>query len=315
MRATRLVQKLRAKGMCEQLVKVVESWLRRRRAKVAVGRHFSKEMALENMVFQGTVWGPTLWNNFFEDARAAVNKMGFIETVFADDLNAFKEFDTGEDNEQVLEHTKKCQDELHKWGEANQVVFEGSKESMHVLARRNAEGENFKVLGVNFDCQLLMRDAVHELVVEAGWKLRTLVRSGRYFTSRQLIGLYKAHLLSYLEYRTSAIYHAATSALAALDNVQSRFLRDAGVTEEEALLEFNLAPLPTRRDMAMLGVIHRASLGKGPQQFGAFFKPAEAKKEHPATRRQERRHSRQLQEWKGNLRNGSIQVYYGKQEC
>ena len=49
------------------------------------------------------------------------------------------------------------------------------------------------------------------------------------------------------------------------------FLADAGVAEVSALVTFNLAPLETRRDMAMLGLIHRTMLGKGPVQFRKHF--------------------------------------------
>ena len=59
-----------------------------------------------------------------------------------------------------------------------------------------------------------------------------------------------------------------------LDNVQSQFLKDAGVSEIDALVEFHLAPLKTRRDIAMLGVIHRTVLGKGPRHFKEFFQLA-----------------------------------------
>ena len=45
-----------------------------------------------------------------------------------------------------------------------------------------------------------------------------------------------------------------------------------GVDEVTALIDFHLAPLSARRDMAMLGVIHRTVLGKGPGQFSKFFK-------------------------------------------
>ena len=83
--------------------------------------------------------------------------------------------------------------------------------------------------------------------------------------------LYKAHLLSYLEYRTPAIYHAKREALQKLDRVQSKLLSDIGVDEVTALIEFNLAPLSARRDMAMLGVIHRTALGKGPRHFKQLF--------------------------------------------
>ena len=117
-----------------------------------------------------------------------------------------------------------------------------------------------------------MACAISEIVSAAGWKLRTLLRTRRFYTDADLVVLYKAHLLSFLEYRTPAIYHATRALLDRLDAVQSHFLRDIGVDEVNALVHFHLAPLSSRRDMAMLGLIHRTVLGKGPQQFKEFFK-------------------------------------------
>ena len=84
--------------------------------------------------------------------------------------------------------------------------------------------------------------------------------------------LYKAHLLSYIEYRTPAIYHALRKELQKVDAIQDRFLREAGVSTVEALMHFNLAPLSMRRDIAMLGMLHRAKLGIGPPQLCTLFK-------------------------------------------
>ena len=99
---------------------------------------------------------------------------------------------------------------------------------MHVLSRTEPEGDDFKVLGVSFDCKLVMKNEIHELVSAASWKLRTLLRTSRYYTGGQMVLLYKAHLLSFLEYRTPAVYHACDSTLEALNGVQTRFLREAG---------------------------------------------------------------------------------------
>ena len=84
-KATKLVEKLQKKGVTGDILNVIQSWLGEREAKVVVNGTFSKTAKLNNMVFQGTVWGPPLWNCFFEDARAPVRKSGFDETVFADD--------------------------------------------------------------------------------------------------------------------------------------------------------------------------------------------------------------------------------------
>ena len=69
-----------------------QRWLQRRRAMVIVGGESSDEFSLENMVFQGTVLGPPLWNIFYEDAKDAIREIMFEESVYADDLNAYRVF-------------------------------------------------------------------------------------------------------------------------------------------------------------------------------------------------------------------------------
>ena len=224
------------------------------------------------MVYQGTVTGPTLWNVFFEDARHAINELLFTEVVYADDLNAYRIFPSSTHNDNIKICIGSCQQELHKWGAANQVAFDAGKESQHVISVSDPSGGNFKLLGVTFDPQLTMADAISELVLAASWKLRTLIRTRRFYNEADLVILYKAHLLSFLEYRTPAISHDIRMSLRRLDAVQSGFLKDIAVDQVTALVRFHLAPLSTRRDMSMLGLIHRTVLGKGPPQFQEYFK-------------------------------------------
>ena len=165
-----------------------------------------------------------------------------------------------------------------------------------MLARAGGEGGNTELLGVNFDTALTMADAVRDTVVEVGWKLRTLRRSARYHTDAALLDLYKCRVLSYLEYRTPAVYHATNTVLQPLDKLQERFVHETGVSTLEALMVFNLAPLATRRDMAMLGVVHRAALRKGPSHFWKFFQPERDATHLHWTRLAGRRHSRHLKE-------------------
>ena len=221
---------------------------------------------------------------------------GFTEVVFADDLNAFKAFDLATSNEEVQTAAKNCQKNLHSWGRANQVNFENTKESLHVFSHRFPQGEDFKLLGVHFDCKLAMETAVHKLAGEAHWKLRTLLRAAKYHCDADLVLLYKSRLLGYLEYRTPALYHASDTTLQALDKVQEKLLRVVGCTEREALQHWNLAPLSTRRDIALLGLVHRTVLGKGPKHFGRFFQRKAPAQPSFWTRAAERRHDKQLEE-------------------
>ena len=64
-----------------EILLVIQSWLYERKARVAVGGQFSKDISIHNMVYQGTVLGPPLWNVYYADAAVAVNMIGFLEIV------------------------------------------------------------------------------------------------------------------------------------------------------------------------------------------------------------------------------------------
>ena len=93
----------------------------------------------------------------------------------------------------------------------------------------------------------------------------------RFFSTPELFRLYKVQVLLFLESCTPALYHAAPSVLDRIDRVQRRFLREMGFTEVEALELYRLAPLQCRRDMAMLGALHKITIGIAPNQLSTRF--------------------------------------------
>ena len=141
-----------------------------------------------------------------------------------------------------------------------------------MLSLTDPFGPNFKLLGIEFDCRLCMADAVRMLVCKARWKLKMLLRAKRFYTLEDIMVQYKQQILSFVEYRTPAVYHATSSVLAQLDRLHDSFLREIGLSREEALIHFNLAPLSMRRDIALLGLLHRSAIGSGPPQFRGLFK-------------------------------------------
>ena len=138
-------------------------------------------------MFQGTVLGPPLWNVKFEDARHVINGCGFVEFVFADDLNSTKGYHQTFSQELILEDLKECQACLHDWGGLEQVMFDASKESFHILHRRAPYGDAFKLLGIIFDVKLVMQDAVNDIVISAGWRLKALLRTRRFHSIPELV--------------------------------------------------------------------------------------------------------------------------------
>ena len=53
-----------------------------------------------------------------------VHKTDFEDSVFADDLNCTRICPSATTNAEAVAFAKRCQDELNKWGRANQIVFD-----------------------------------------------------------------------------------------------------------------------------------------------------------------------------------------------
>ena len=71
-----------------------------------------------------------------------------------------------------------------------------------------------------------------------------LLRSRRLFNTEDLVVQYKQQVLTYIKYRSAAIYHATTTVLNQLDRLQDKFLNQLGISREAALVDFNLGVAP-----------------------------------------------------------------------
>ena len=164
-----------------------------------------------------------------------------------------------------------------------------------VISTTDGLGGPVKLLGVEFDNKLIMSNASHKCAKSAALKTKALLRARRYYSITDLMILCKSHMLSYIEYRTAGIHHASTTVLNEIDGAQIRFLQQIGLSEVAAFMNFNLAPLGARRDIAMLGCIHRATKLHGPPLLWKFFR-RNTGQIAPAARRGQL-HSLQLIEW------------------
>ena len=167
--------------------------------------------------------------------------------------------------------------------------FDPGKEHKLILDPHEPIGPTVKLLGILIDPDLRMISAINDCAQEASWRLRTLLRSRRFFSDRQILLHFKSHVLSYIEYRTPGIFHATTTALRPVDHILSSLLHNLDISADDCLLNFALAPLCTRRDIAMLGVIHRAVLRIGPPHFFPFFRLSNSRSSN-------RRHPLQLED-------------------
>jgi len=130
------------------------------------------------------------------------------------------------------------------------------------------------------------------LAAQGHSRVQMVLRARRYYSEGETVQLYKAQVLSFLEHANPAIHHAVPFHLAALDRVQGSFLEAMGISPRDALIKFKLAPLQTRRDIALLGFLHRLAHQTAPSCFSELFRFGEAsafvRRRHPPV------HARQI---------------------
>ena len=292
----RLSRKIRSIDIPQCLARFLESWLDDRQSVVVVEGAMSMIHPLTDSVFQGTVLGPLLWNLHFNDARHPCNRLSYVDTTYADDMNMSRNFPRTAQPASVQASLLECQRALHRWGFGNRVSFDPSKEGFYVIDRWNPSNFTFKILGVLFDGKLSMHAAVREVAVQAGWRVKALLRVQRFFSTWELVMLFKAQVLSYIESGVVAFFHAPATTMAPVDRLLLRFLRAIGLSEEDAALQYNLMPLQTRRHLSALGLLHRRVLGKAPAPIEELLPFAPAGRLVLLTRLTSHLHDKQIED-------------------
>ena len=149
------------------------------------------------------------------------------------------------------------------------------------------------------DPKLTMEDEIRRIRKKARPKIIAILNTRRFYDTGGCKQQYKAHVLCLLEQSCVSIYHASQTHLEVLNRLQRSFICELGLTDETAFLQYKLAPLELRRDIAALGLLHKIQLGEAHSDFdGLFPKAIEPYPTH--TRHGARRHGRQFREISGS---------------
>ena len=143
---------------------------------------------------------------------------------------------------EVQNTLQKCRENVHKWGKANRVSFDPSKEYLVVLHPSAYHGEAFKLLGCMVDTDLAMDSAIDLLLTKIRPKIRAILRTHGYYSVPELITQFKTHIWGLMEANTGGIFHASSYRFAKIDHTQDRFLRELGLSAEQAFMKFNVCP-------------------------------------------------------------------------
>nr|CAH7752442.1 unnamed protein product [Callosobruchus chinensis] len=129
----------------------------------------------------------------------------------------------------------------------------GSNEQPGSLPRSHS----FKLLGVSITVNIIWHEHVSWIATAAGKKLRYLFRARKYFSSSNLLTLYKAQISPSLEYCSRIWGAAAPTTLSILDAVQRRAITLIG----DPASTCHLQPLSDRCVVGNISLFYRYSNG------------------------------------------------------
>ena len=121
-----------------------------------------------------------------------------------------------------------------------------------------------------------MNLAIDDVVSHLKWEVFVLNWVRRFYVVSDMVRLWRSNVLLYTQCRTRTISHASQLRLSHIHALQESYLRDLGLSPLDALVHFKLAPLACRRDIVLLGVIHRAAPKSFPRIFPATLAMDEA---------------------------------------
>ena len=71
--------------------------------------------------------------------------------------------------------------------------FDPGKEHIGILSTTEPVGDNFKLLGVEIDAKLRMNGAISACAIDVSWRMRSLLRTSRFYNDAELVLFFKAH--------------------------------------------------------------------------------------------------------------------------
>ena len=143
--------------------------------------------------------GPPLWNVFFKDVDTALLQKCFRGAKFADDLAAFKNYESSTWNEHILDNLRGFQSHVHEWGHKHRVTFDPAKEYFCILHRTHCDGEAFRLLGTMIDPKLIMEDEIRRIHRKRRPKIKAILATRGVYSTSDLVVQFKTHIVCFLE--------------------------------------------------------------------------------------------------------------------
>ncbi|KAH0818593.1 hypothetical protein GEV33_004199 [Tenebrio molitor] len=271
-----IIKKLDMFGFSNKLIAFFESYLSGRQQYVHYHGVSSYPYATNSGVPQGSVLGPLIFTLFINDLPSVLDCEVLL---YADDAKIFQTINSLSDADNLQRNL----DRLNIWCTSNKLNLNPRKCKVMTYCRKKSEipfvysigntslerCETVKDLGVHFDRELRFDTHIHHLTSSCMSTLGFIIRNCQLFRDCDCLkSIFSALILSKLEYGSLIWYPIQQCYIAAIENIQRKFLKylffkehkyypPIGYRNELLWSEFNVLPLGIRRDLTALTVLHK----------------------------------------------------------
>lgn len=252
----RLVNKLKAYGIKDNLIKWLTDFVTDRKQKVIINGSTSNMESVRSGIPQGSVLGPSLFVIFINDLPDIVNT--YVK-IFADDTKIFNAIKSNDDILILQEDI----DKLVEWSIKWQLPFNMDKTKVIHYGTRNTAPTYFidgnivnkedteKDLGINFDKNLKFSPHIATIVNKANSRLGIIKRNFSNHTKELILPLYKALVRPILEYGSTIWCPMLRGDIIEVEKVQKRATKMisevSNMSYENRLMTLRLDSLAFRR--------------------------------------------------------------------
>ena len=284
-----LLAKLPSNGLPPQLCSLLASFLSNRSLHVVVDGVSSDSLIINAGVPQGSILAPTLFLLYINDLLGATS---CPVHSFADDSTLHTAFSSRAPipaRQSSIERGRNVNNinmdlaTIPEWGSNNLMDFNANKTQACPFSRKadlsmpniSLAGvtiplkSSISMLGITISNNLSWESHVRSIAKSASQKLGFLFRARRYFTSSQLLMIYKAQIRPVLEYCSHIWSAAPKHTLKLLDSVQKRAIRLVGDTS----LTNSLTTLEHRRKISDLSLFYRYFHGRCSSEMSSIVPP------------------------------------------
>ena len=238
---------------------------------------------------QGSVLSPTLFllhiNDLLSVTQNSLHCFADDSTLHSNYTSA-KPISSNEARQQRSLSTQSLISDLNfisRWGADNLVMFNASKTQACIISNKKdsttppvlmdnqsiKREQSFSLVGVTFTNNLIWHKHISNLAQAASKKLSFLFRAKQFFSSENLLTLYKSQIRPTLEYCSHIWGSAPKSSLQLLDSIQNRAMRLINDPE----LTKSLPPLSHRRAVGDLSLFYRYFFGDCSAEISSLIPP------------------------------------------